>query len=63
MSHAQLFRTSEIVEQLEEMPSLSREQQIGVGAVGQGDEEEEGGEGGDIGESSSLVGFESGSQT
>ncbi|KIR55289.1 hypothetical protein I315_01875 [Cryptococcus gattii Ru294] len=60
MSHAQLFRTSEIVEQLEEMPSMSREQQIGVGAVGQGDEEEEGG---DIGESSSLVGFESGNQT
>lgn len=43
MSHAQLFRISEIVEQLEEMPSLSREQQIGVGAVGQGDEEEEDG--------------------
>lgn len=60
MSHAQLFKTSEIVEQLEEMPSLSREQQIGVGAVGQGDEEEEGG---DIGESSSLVGFGSDSQT
>ncbi|KAE8539602.1 hypothetical protein D1P53_003536 [Cryptococcus gattii VGV] len=60
MSHAQLFRTSEIVEQLEEMPSLSREQQIGVGAVGQGDEEEESG---DIGESSSLVEFGLGSQT
>lgn len=60
MSHAQLFRTSEIVEQLEKMPSLSREQQSGVGAVGQGDEEEEDG---DIGESSSLVGFGSGSQT
>lgn len=60
MSHAQLFRTSEIVEQLEEMPSLSREQQIGVGAVGQGHEEEKGG---DIGESLSLVGFVSSSQT
>lgn len=59
MGHAQLFRTSEIVEQLEEMPSLSREQQIGVVAVGQGDEEEEGG---DIGEFSSLVGFESGNE-
>lgn len=59
MSHAQLFRTSEIVEQLEEMPSLSREQQIGVVAVGQGDEEEEGG---DIREFSSLVGFESGNE-